>query len=136
MNAKRIILTGTILLLAATAAAPALAGVHGRVVVGPRYYYGPYYGHPVYAVAYRPVPALPRWAGTIDFDVKPNKSAVYVDGVRIGVADSFDGWPDAFHTRAGKHRIKLVSPDGRVYTATVMVQPGRETNVRVKFPGQ
>ena len=53
-------------------------------------------------------PSLPRWAGAIDFDVKPNKSEVYVDGVRIGVADSFDGWPDAFHTRSGKHKIRIV----------------------------
>ncbi len=136
MNAKQNLRTGTFLLLAAAAAAPALAGAHGRVVVGPRCYYGPYWGSPVYVVAYRPAPFMPRWAGSIDFDIKPNKSEVYVDGVRIGVADSFDGWPDAFRTRAGKHRIKVVSPDGRVYSDTVMVEPGKETNVKVEFPGQ
>jgi hypothetical protein len=128
--------TGAFLLLAAVAATPALAGVYGRVVVGPRYYYGPYYGPPAYVVAYRQVPSMPRWAGAIDFDIKPNKSEVYVDGVRIGVADSFDGWPDAFHTRSGKHKIKIIAPDGRTHSATVMVEPGKETNVKVEFPGQ
>ena len=134
MNTHPRLRSAALFMLAALVAAPALAGWHGRVVVGPRYYHGPYYGPPAYVVAYRPVPSLPRWAGTIDFDIKPNKSEVYVDGVRIGVADSFDGWPDAFRTRSGKHKIRIVAPDGRTHSATVMVEPGRETNVRMEFP--
>ncbi|MBN2432191.1 MAG: PEGA domain-containing protein [Acidobacteria bacterium] len=71
--------------------------------------------------------------GEIDFDIKPNKSDVYVDGVHIGIADSFDGWPQTFRVRAGKHIIRIVSPDGRVHRDTIYVQAGKETNVKVKF---
>lgn len=75
----------------------------------------------------------PSYYGTIDFDIKPNKSHLFVDGVYIGIADSFDGWPQTFRLRPGKHTLKIVSPAGKSIRRTVYIQPGKELNVRIAF---
>ena len=60
----------------------------------------------------RPVYVVGRPAATLDFNVKPSKTAIYVDGTYRGTCDDFDGWPQKMHLAPGRHRIRLVTPDG------------------------
>jgi hypothetical protein len=86
------------------------------------------------AVAFYAAPPVLRgnW-GEVDFDIKPNKSLVYVDGVLLGKADEFDGWPATAHLMAGRHNVRVVSPSGHVYETPIFVQPGRELNFDYRF---
>jgi len=118
------LILGVIILAGTTAAEAGVVWRHG-------YRVAPYPYWPV--VVAQPVVAFTGPFGQIDFDVNPNKSNIFVDGVCIGVADSYDGWPETFRTRAGKHQLKIVSPDGRVIRRTVYVQAGKTLDVDIRF---
>jgi len=127
MKSKTTLMVIGILCLMMIGTLLAEAAAYRRHVVVVRHgYYRPFVGPSVVVRTSGPF-------GRIDFDIKPNKSRVYVDGVYIGIADSYDGWPQTFRVRDGKHRIKIISPDGRVYKQTVYVQAGKELNFNFKF---
>jgi hypothetical protein len=74
-------------------------------------------------------------AGRVDFNIKPSDSQVFVDGAFIGIADDYNGgfFGETATLRAGKHRIKVVSPDGRVAHRVIYVMPGKELNFNLEF---
>ena len=127
MNKQALHLTLVLGLIALAGTAVVQAGVVWRY----GYRVAPYPYRPV--VVAQPVVHYTGPFGQIDFDVNPNKSTVFVDGACIGVADSFDGWPETFRVRAGKHQLKVVSPDGRVVKTTVYVQAGKPLDVDIRF---
>lgn len=100
----------------------------------------PFYGYPYYGFGFRGAYfGGHRYgygnAGSVDFNVKPKDSQVYVDGAYIGVADDFDGGFFG-HTAilpAGKHKVRIVSPDGRSEEREIFVMPGRELNFDFRF---
>lgn len=72
--------------------------------------------------------------GLVDFNVRPQKSDIYVDGVYIGIADDYNGYPQKAALTPGKHRIKVVSPSGQIVERQIYVMPARELNFDLKFP--
>jgi hypothetical protein len=58
---------------------------------------------------------------------------VYVDGVLLGKADSFDGWPGTAHLVSGPHNVRVVSPAGQTYETRIYVQPGRQLDFDFHF---
>ena len=69
--------------------------------------------------------------GTLDMNVKPRATEVWVDGKLRGTCDAFDGHPKKLHLRPGTHRIKLVTPDGLEVAREIRVRAGIEVNVGI-----
>ena len=69
--------------------------------------------------------------GTLDMNVKPRSTEVWVDGTFRGTCDAFDGHPNKLHLRPGTHRIKLVTPDGLEVAREIRVRAGVEVNVGI-----
>ena len=55
----------------------------------------------------RPAPA--RFAA-VDVEVKPDTAEVFLDGVFVGKADDFDGYPDYLYLLPGKYQVELRHP--------------------------
>lgn len=85
------------------------------------YDYRPYYGPYRTAVypAYRPVVYAEAPYGEIDTDVKPTDCTVYLDGVAVGKAREFDGWPTKLRTTPGRHELVFREPGYRPLRVTV-----------------
>jgi hypothetical protein len=79
----------------------------------------------------RPV-LVGNW-GEVDFNVYPEQSKVFVDGILLGKADDVNGWPSTAHLKAGPHTVRLVSPRGQTYQTKIYVQPGKELNFDYRF---
>jgi hypothetical protein len=121
-------------------------GVHVGVHVGVG---GPVYRpfHPVYPYRYwYPGPGFyagyygPRVVevrrvnyGSVDFNVDPQQSQVFVDGRYLGVADDFNGFPQTAKLPAGYHDVKIVSPDGRTVGRRIYVAAGEELNFNLNL---
>jgi hypothetical protein len=69
------------------------------------------YPYPAYRYAARDA--------AIRFDVKPDKTAVYLDGYYAGVVDDFDSWYQRLYTSPGPHQITLFLEGYRTYTEQV-----------------
>ena len=67
--------------------------------------------------------------GTLDLNVKPRATEVWVDGVFRGTCGQLDGVPGKLHLRPGVHRVRLVTPDGASVARDVRVRAGVEINV-------
>lgn len=77
----------------------------------------------------RPVYVVGKPAATLDFNVKPSKTAIYIDGTYRGVCDNFDGWPQKMHLAPGRHRIRLVTHDGVSIQREVKLAPATEVDI-------
>ena len=93
----------------------------------------PFHHHRYYGT--RVIRVSPRNAGRVDFNIKPSQSQVFVDGAYIGVADDYNGgfFGETATLKAGKHRIKVVSPEGQVVHREIYVMPGKELNFDLEF---
>ncbi len=73
--------------------------------------------------------------GSVDFNVKPKGSEVYVNGTYLGLVDDLNG--GFFGTTAvlpvGRNNVRIVSPRGKVYKKSIYVMPGREFNFNYRF---
>ena len=78
-------------------------------------------------------PVLAGNWGEVDFNVYPEQTKVFVDGVLLGKADDVNGWPATAHLKAGSHMVRLVSPRGQTYQTRIYVQPGKELNFDFRF---
>ena len=67
--------------------------------------------------------------GTLDVNVKPRSTEVWVDGTLRGTADAFDGFPGKLHLRPGIHRLELVTPAGQRAAREIRIQAGVERNI-------
>ncbi len=69
--------------------------------------------------------------GTVDTDVKPKTTEIWVDDVYHGTCDAYDGSPDKLYLRPGQHRLLLVTPDGVEVRREVRVLAGERINLRL-----
>jgi hypothetical protein len=72
-----------------------------------------------------PYPAY-RYAArdsAVRFDVKPNETAIYLDGYYAGAVDDFDSWYQRLYTAPGGHEITLYLGGYRTYTERVYLSP-------------
>ena len=69
--------------------------------------------------------------GTVDVNLKPKDSAVWVDGKYRGIAGKLDGSPDKLHLKPGRHRIKIVTPEGVVLKETLRIVAGQEIDLNL-----
>ena len=127
-------LVSTLFLLAGEVAAGvrALVGVH----IGYRPVYAPVSRFGVTAHRYyRPkVMRVERIRyGSIDFNVRPQRSEIYIDGKLLGIADDFNGYPQPARLPAGRYNIRVVAPNGQVEVRRVYVVAGRELNFNLRF---
>jgi len=103
-------------LVAVPVLTPAAAEAHGRRVVfvpfGPYGAFGPFgaFGYAPYFPAYGYGPYGPGFVNdtaSARLLVKPQRTEVYVDGYRAGVADDYDGMFQSLRVPAGPHEIAL-----------------------------
>ena len=134
MNQTRMWMFGSVLLVSLMAVSPLSAHRVSRVVVHPVRVVRPVVV-PVNMLRVRTVSAVSPGFGRVDFNVHPDQSRVFVDGVCIGVADDFNGglFGSTATLRAGTHHVKIVAPDGRIVARTIYVMAGRELDFELNF---
>jgi PEGA domain len=66
----------------------------------------------------------------VRFDVKPEETAVYLDGYYAGVVDDFDGTFQRLRTAPGPHEITLYLAGFRTYTERVYLSPDNTFKLR------
>jgi len=112
-----------------------VGGPHHRAVFVSHYHMGaPYY----HRFGFHRAPVIrvnTGNVGRVDFNIEPPESQVYVDGALIGTADDYNGgfFGETATLRAGKHRIRVVSPDGQVVVRDIYVMPGKEIDFNLIF---
>jgi hypothetical protein len=73
-------------------------------------------------------------AGSIDFDVEPEDTQVFVDGTYRGTVDQFDDFPRTLHLAAGRHQVALKAPGGEeLWTESVKVVAGQEVRIDLEL---
>ncbi len=117
--------------LAVMTLAPTQVLAHGPRVRVVRSHH--HHGHFVLAPRPHVVRVAPVNYGSVDFNVRPQKSRIYVDGDYLGIADDFNGYPQTAKLSAGHHTVRVVSPGGQVETRRIYVAAGRELNFNLTF---
>lgn len=125
-------------------------GVRPRVVVGFRTVPSFYPGYGFYASAFHPWGLYPRriegglapgvaramGLGAIDFDVKPRKAEVWVDGEYAGTVRDLDGYPSYLWLEKGTHRIAIYKGGYQTWENDVRIVPGRRLELELRLaPG-
>ena len=118
----------------------------GEINAGVRARVGVHIGYrPVYAPVSRFAVTTHRYArprvvrveriryGSIDFNVRPQRSEIYIEGKLLGIADDFNGYPQTARLPAGRYNIRVVAPNGQVEARRVYVVAGRELNFNLQF---
>ena len=70
-----------------------------------------------------------RAHGSLDMNVKPKATEVWVDGTFRGTCDTFDGHPGKLNLLPGMHTLKLVTPEGVSVEHEIRVRANTEFNV-------
>lgn len=73
---------------------------------------------------------LPRITAEIKLDVKPNRAAVFVDGVFIGHVAEFTGIGKALLVAPGKHAIKISLPGYQTFETDIELMPNQKSTVK------
>lgn len=89
----------------------------------PSVYVGPSY----------PYSALPAFA-VVDTDVSPEAAEVWLDGVYIGTADDFDGYPDYLYLKPGSYRLEFRYQGFETYGINLDARPGQKANLDKDMP--
>jgi len=91
------------------------------------YYPSAYWGHPtrVYYVG--------GDRGGLDLNVKPRKSRVYVDGIYVGLAKNFDGYPSYLWLDEGTHELAFFHPEHQTMAQRMRVNAGAINEIRVRL---
>ncbi|MCP3961866.1 MAG: PEGA domain-containing protein [bacterium] len=104
-----------------------------------RYWYPHLYAYPYFAYhgAWGGYPRS-RYFGGLDLNVKPKKTTqVYIDGNYVGVAGSFDGWPEYLWLEPGNYELIFYNPGHETVVRQVEVRPGITLDIReVMQPGE
>jgi len=118
---------------------PHAGGTH--VVVGGGVYFGaPYYypyAYPWYPFGYwYPAPYYygPYYydnSASLQLQVTPRQTEVFVDGHFAGIVDNFDGTFQRLHVEPGEHELQLFLPGHKSVTQHIYVQP--RGTFRVKY---
>ncbi len=80
-----------------------------------------------------PVYVSGKPGGSIDFDVDPDTTQVYVDGTLRGTVDDFDGFPQHLKLRPGNHNITLRTPDGVEVSKDIRITTGTKIKIELEL---
>jgi hypothetical protein len=96
------------------------------------YWWGGYYGPPV-RVYYSAADGL----GALDFDVRPEKAEVFLNGQRIGVADNFDGFPTYLWLEEGTYDVVIYQEGYETIARQYSIVPGVVIDIEDRMvPGE
>jgi PEGA domain len=74
--------------------------------------------------------SLPKITAEIKLDVKPNRAAVFVDGVLVGHVAEFGGVGHAMLVAPGKHAIKISLPGYQTFETDIDLVANQKSTVK------
>ncbi len=77
---------------------------------------------------------LPRVTAEIKLDVKPNRAAVFVDGVFIGHIAEFTGIGKALLVQPGKRKITISLPGYQTFETEIDLVANQKTTIKTELP--
>jgi hypothetical protein len=77
--------------------------------------------------------ALPTITAEIKLDVKPNRAAVFVDGVFVGHIAEFTGMGKALLVAPGKHKIKMSLPGYRDFETDIDLVANQKSTIKTEM---
>lgn len=73
----------------------------------------------------------------IDVNIQPKDAEISLDGVVVGTADQFDGFPRFLVVNPGKHEVLARKAGFHSYRVTISVAPGQQVNLnKIMEPGR
>jgi hypothetical protein len=78
--------------------------------------------------------ALPRITAEIKLEVKPDRAAVFVDGVFVGHVAEFQGVGKALLVAPGKHAIKISLPGYQTFTTDIELVANQKSTLKTEMP--
>jgi hypothetical protein len=83
-----------------------------------------------------PQATYPERTATVKLQVKPNRAAVFMDGMFVGHVDEFDGPGQAMLVGAGKHQIEIALPGYKPFRTEVDLLADQKFELKTDlFPG-
>jgi hypothetical protein len=73
---------------------------------------------------------LPRVTAEIKLDVRPNRAAVFVDGVFIGHVGEFTGVGKALLVEPGKRKISIALPGYQTFETEIDLAPNQKSTIK------
>jgi len=73
---------------------------------------------------------LPKITAEIKLDVKPNRAAVFVDGVFVGHIAEFTGMGKALLVAPGKHKIKISLPGYHTFETDIDLMANQKSTIK------
>jgi hypothetical protein len=77
---------------------------------------------------------LPRVTAEIKLDVKPNRAAVFVDGVFIGHIAEFTGIGKALLVQPGRRKITISLPGYQTFETEIELAANQKTTIKTELP--
>ena len=105
----------------------------GYYSYGSPYWGGWWRGPSVYGGTSFRYPALPAFA-IVDTDISPEAAEVWLDGVYIGTADDFDGYPDYLYLKPGSYRLEFRYQGYETYGINLDARSGQKVNLDKDMP--
>jgi PEGA domain len=78
--------------------------------------------------------ALPQVTAEIKLDVKPNRAAVFVDGVFVGHVAEFGGVGKALLVAPGKHAIRISLPGYQTFATDIDLVANQKSTIKTEMP--
>jgi hypothetical protein len=78
--------------------------------------------------------AFPQVTAEIKLDVKPNRAAVFVDGVFVGHVAEFGGIGRALLVAPGKHKIKITLPSYKTFETEIDLVANQKFTLKTEMP--
>jgi len=99
----------------------------------PYYPYYPYaYPYPYYPYSYAsPYPYTYYDGASMRLQVTPRQAEVFLDGYYAGTVDDFDGVFQRLNVQPGNHELEIYLPGYRSVQQSLLLQPGKTSNVKV-----
>ena len=69
----------------------------------------------------------------IDVNIRPINAEISLDGVVMGTADDFDGFPEFLVVEPGSHRVRARCEGYKTYEVTVNLGPGQQVNLNKRM---
>ncbi len=78
---------------------------------------------------------LPQVTAEIKLEVRPNRAAVFVDGVFVGHIAEFEGPGKALLVAPGKHKIKISLPGFHDFETTINLVANQKSTIKTDMVG-
>ena len=76
---------------------------------------------------------LPKITAEIKLDVKPNRAAVFVDGVFVGHVAEFGGIGRALLVAPGRHEIKITLPGYQTFETAIELMANQKSTLKTEM---